>query len=367
VQTLWEWRPQVSVIGRTSSGKSMFIKALSGLFGNLCETCSDATEAGIRQVIENSARIILFDEFDVEDKRQAEEQQKILKMLRASGRGDSIIRGTPSQKAKKSNLRHIVWLAGIQISSSREANRNRYINVELLPPTVEKKGKLVLPPTADLNDLGQRMLATAIFCINAAKPVAVKLKDTRIPGVDDRVIESYSVPAAILAAIQNDTEDGARELLREMLADIAEEDHGGQSDEHTLMVDILGAQIQIGPNRYSVAQLLEIVIKQSPNWSDAETALESRGLRLDRYTIPGTKTYGGEPCLLIAYQLVTEYLIKNTKWGSQAIDQILKRLPGSVQSRRRVGGQRVQTVAISLEFLKSEFLGLADIPLDRSF
>jgi hypothetical protein len=368
VQTLWEWRPQVSVIGRTSSGKSMFLKALGGLFGGLCETCSDSTEAGIRQIIENSARVILFDEFDVEDRRQAEEQQKILKMLRASGRGDAIFRGTASQKGKKFTLRHIVWMAGIQISSQREADRNRYVNVELMPPREDMRGKLMLPGAGDLNDLGQRILATAIYCIHQAKRVAVEIKDTRIQGVHDRIVESYAVPAAILAAVQGESADAARSILSEMLAEIASEDHGGQSDEQTLMADILGAQVQIGPSRYSVAQLLDVVINRKHGWSDSETALESRGLRIDEYTDHAPAAFRGKPCFLIAYQLVTEYLVKQTKWGTQAIEQILRRLPSAVQSRRRVGGQRVQTVAISLDLLKSEFLGTGDTQnLDGEF
>jgi hypothetical protein len=242
VQTLWEWRPQVTVIGKTKSGKSMLFKALAGLYGNLCKTCSDSTEAGIRQAIENSARVILFDEFDAEDKKQSEEQQKILKMLRSSGRGDSIFRGTSNQKGREFSLRHIVWLAGIQISSSREADRNRHITVEPLQPLEEMRNKLTLPSASELADLGQRMLAAAVYCVHEARRAAVRLKDTRIEGVDDRVVESYAVPAAMLAAIKGDNEAEARGLLEEMLKNISKEDHGGQSDEQRLMADILGAK-----------------------------------------------------------------------------------------------------------------------------
>lgn len=366
VQTLWEWRPQVSVIGPTSSGKSMFCKAVSGLFGNLAETCSDSTAAGIRQLIENSARVILFDEFDAEDKRQLEEQQKIMKMLRASGRGDAIFRGTSNQKGKKFTLRHIVWVLGIQIASPREADRNRYITAELLPPLQDRKGTLILPPASELAELGQRILASAIYCIHEAKRIAANLKDCRVPGVSDRIVESYAVPAAMLAAIEEAGEEDARAMLQEMLSEIAKEDHSGTSDEQTLMADILGAQIQIGAFRYSVAQLLEQVLKRQGKYDDAAAALESRGLKIDRFTIPGSKSFTGEPCFLIAHQIIAEHLIKNTKWGGQAIDQILKRLPSAVPSRRRVGGQRVQTVGISLDYLKTEYLGFTEADMAAS-
>lgn len=366
VQTLWEWRPQVSVIGPTSSGKSMFCKAVSGLFGSLAETCSDSTAAGIRQLIENSARVILFDEFDAEDKKQLEEQQKILKMLRASGRGDAIFRGTSNQKGKKFTLRHIVWVLGIQIASPREADRNRYISTELLPPLATAKGRLVLPPNSELGELGQRILASAIYCIHDARRLAASLKDCRIPGVSDRVVESYAVPAAMLAAIEGAGEEEAKGLLQEMLKEIAKEDHSGTSDEQTLMADILGAQIQIGPDRFSVAQLLETVLKRQSKHEQAASALESRGIKIDRFTVPGSKLFTGDPCFLVAYPIIAEHLIKNTKWGGQAIDQILKRLPTAVHSRRRVGGQRVQTVGISLDYLKTEYLGFTEADMAAS-
>jgi hypothetical protein len=358
VQTLWNWRPLVSVVGATSSGKSIFCHAVAGLFGNLSKTCSDSTEAGIRQIIENSARIILYDEFDTKDRKKQEEQTRIQKMLRASGRGDSIFRGTAGQKGKEFTLRHIVWLLGINISVADEADRNRYITSELLPATEALKGKLIAPPASELRVLGQKMLAVAVHCVGTARKVAVALKDTQVEGVVSRVVESYSVPAAMLAAVHGSNDAEARELLREMLSGVAGEDREGTSDEQILIADIFGAQVQIGPDRFSVAQLLENVIKLNQNYERDATALESRGIKLDRFTLPGTKSFRGERCILIACQLANEYLIKGTRWGNTAIDQILRRIPTAVQARRRVGGQRVQTIGISLDYVGREFLGM---------
>lgn len=361
VQTLWEWRPQVSVIGPTSSGKSMLCKAIASIFGSLAKSCSDSTAAGIRQLIENSARIILFDEFDAEDKRQAEEQQKILKMLRASGRGDAVVRGSSGQKAVEFTLRHIVWLLGIQISSPREADRNRYILAELLPPTKEKRGQLVVPPQEWLHNLGQRMLATAIYSIHEARKLAIKIKDTQIAGVADRVVESHSVPAAMLAVIEGEGEVVARQILQEMLAPIASEGAAvgvSATDEQSLMSEILSAQVQVGPNRRSVGQLVENVIRLGSGHDADRETLESKGLKIGRFSRHHEGKLTGEPCFMMAHGAISEHLIKNTKWGGQAIDQILKRLPSAHYSRRRIGGQLAYNVAIPLGCLMREFLGL---------
>lgn len=361
VQTLWEWRPMVSVIGPTSSGKSMFCAAVKGLFGPLGKSCSDQTAAGVRQMIEASARIFMLDEFDSEDKNKTEELHRTLKMLRASGRGDAIVRGTAGQKAHEFNLRHIVWVLGIQISSPRQADRNRFISAELLPPTEELKGKLTIPDQSAMTDLGQRMLASAIWCIHDARKLALKIKDTRVPGVDDRVVESHAVPAAMLACIQGKDEAEARELLKLMLVPLSKEETTGGTDEQSLMTDILGAHVQIGSLRHSVAQLIENVIKNGTGSEEHKESLESRGLKIDRFTgREGGGVLAGEPCFLIAHNMVAEHLIKNTKWGGQAIEQILKRLKGAAYTRRRVGGQKAYVVGIPLQSLVSDYMGLDD-------
>lgn len=363
VQTLWDWRPIVSVVGPTNSGKSTFIKTLMGIFGTLGKSCSDQTAAGVRQLIESSARILMLDEFDAEDKAKAEEMGRILKMLRASGRGDSIVRGTAGQKAHEFVLRHLVWVLGIQIGTQRQADKNRLISAELRPPVEEMKNKLVVPDEATLGNLGQRMLATAIYCIHDARKLASKMKDTRVPGVDSRIVESHAVPAAILSVIQGENEVDARATLELMLKPLSQEESAGGSDEQALMETILAAHIQIGPKRLSVGQIIDYVIKdETAQYSDEyKTALESRGLRLSRFTgSEGNGAQDGEHCLLIAYSIIAEHLLKTTKWSGAAIDQILKRIRRAVVTRRRVGGQNPYVVGIPMFVLSEDFLGLGN-------
>lgn len=364
VQTLWEWRPMVSVTGPTKAGKSMLCHAVKGLFGHLGKSCSDQTAAGVRQLIHSSARIFLLDEFDAEDKQRAEQAKATLKMLRASGRGDSIVRGTASQKANEVNLRHIVWILGIQIGSDREADRNRFINAELLPPTEELKGKLAIPPAAELAELGQRMLASAIYCIHDARKLAMKIKDTSVAKVDLRIVESYSVPAAMLAVIQGRDEAEARGLLADMLLTMKQGEDDSNSDEQELIHDIFSSQILVNNNRdrFTVSHLLTDIIVKGDAFDAAETfrsGLDTNGIRIDRFTgKEGRGSVAGVPCLLVAYGSVQNHLLKNTKWGSMAVQQILKRIPGSFPTRRRVGGQNALAVAIPLEYVAERFLGL---------
>lgn len=374
VQSLWEWRPMVALIGASKSGKSTLCIVLAHLFGELCKTTSDATAAAIRQVVKTSSRIIIYDEFDAEDKNQKVEQFKILKMLRNAGRGAHSWRGASSQEATISTLKQIVWLAGIQMSSSREADRNRNILLELITPPDAEKGKLITPPPADLRSLGQKTLAIAIWAIGRARMFAVDLKGERIPGIDDRVIESYGVPAAMLAVLFDDGQKSGQEILRdgrevlkEMLTDYSRTAPETQSDHAQVMHEILSSPIQIGADRPSAAQLLQKTLKMDAGWEKAAEALEARGIKLDHFgTGSDTPRHLRDlPCLLIAYNVVGEHLIKNSKWGSAAIDQILSRVPEAVRTRRRIGGHRQPAIAISREILESEFLSDDEILSSR--
>jgi len=169
IQTVWAWRPQVSITGQSNSGKSTLFEALGGIFGRLCFRSSKSSAAGIRQRLGNSATICLLDEF--EDSKQ---RQEILNMIRAASRGDLTVMGTVRHRHAQFTLRHIFWMAAIESGLSRAPDVNRSINLEMLAPLPEMAGKLVCPPAADLWALGQRLLAVAVRNGIAARDMTVR-------------------------------------------------------------------------------------------------------------------------------------------------------------------------------------------------
>ena len=90
-------------------------------------------------------------------------------MLRSASRGTAAIRGTGSGRAMEFTLRHLVWVAGISLSYDDQADRNRAIIFNLLPPLTEMAGKLRLPSPDELHDLGQRSLAAALWACQEAR------------------------------------------------------------------------------------------------------------------------------------------------------------------------------------------------------
>jgi hypothetical protein len=356
VQSLWPWRPRIDVLGGTNTGKSMLCKALAGIYGDLVILTSDTTAAGLRQKICNSAAVVIVDEVDAKNRAKMARQREILEMLRSASRGTSAIRGTGSGKAMEFTLRHLVWVAGISVNYDDQADRNRAIRLDLLPPSKEMAGKLVVPSQAELSDLGQRCLATALWCVLEARKLAVSLKDQKVDGVDQRAIESIAVPAAMLATAiewQGLTPEG---LVREMATGMRDDSSQVESDEQSLIGDILGATVHMsGQHRLTAAQAIEFTRNPANASADRDTwrkALEGSGIKL---------TLGTNPTIGFAYSLVRRKLLYGTRWQDQPIEQYLQRIDGKQLKQIRCGAQVTRGVVFPYHQFRESFMGEEDV------
>ncbi len=342
VQSLWEWRPQIAVIGPSNSGKTTLFNVLDKLFGSLTLKSSSSTAAGIRQAIKNSSRILLCDEF--EDSRHRAE---VLEMLRVSGRGDKILRGTTNQRGQGFGLRHIAWVAAIEVGLKRAPDRNRFIMLELEKLTHERQKTFNPPSAAAVADLGQRLLAVAIRYIHDARPMAVALKDCRFPGVDDRVVESYAVPAAMISALQGFSVESAKGIMDEMLQGIDRE-QGEIADESDLMQAILAAHVWCRKNQRTVSQL---IARWNATDDEIKTALGAYGLRYE----PSWKNIAAScGVLMIDHKVVPGKLLRDTRWQFQSIDQILMRIETAIKSRQRIAEAPKYVIMVPLDKFLAE-------------
>lgn len=352
VQSIWNYRPQVAVIGPSNSGKSFLWSALERIFGHLCiNSAGKATAAGIRQAIRTTSKIVIADEFE-----KQRDREEILEMLRSSSRGGKILRGTTNQKGQEFRLRHMVWVAAIEVGLTREPDRNRFIMLELMKPAEQMRNKLVLPSPAELAKLGQRILAVAVYSIARAKALAEILKDTRVEGINDRVVESHAVPCAMLAAIHRMNDDEARQMLREVLQEVGKDEPDTIADEQALMGDILAASVNVKGTRRSVGQLLDTAIRDvGTAQDDAIQLLETCGLKMVR--LEGRAGTPEGRYLAVAHRIVLEQLLKFSNWSGQSINQILRRIQGSLASKQRIGGHTPRCILIPERYLVDELIG----------
>ncbi len=338
VQSLWDWRPQIAVIGPSASGKSTLFGVLARIFGNLARKSSSSSAAGLRQVIKRSSQVILFDEFE-----NSQYRKEVLEMLRMSSRGDTMLRGTTSHQAQQFQLRHIAWVAAIEAGLNKTPDRNRFIMLELERRGTLVNEKLELPSARELASLGQRLLAVAVRYAFKACRLANQLKEHRITGVDDRVIENYAVPTAMLSTIKEFNYADAVALLTEMLHG-AEEQHERMSDEMDLLEDILNSRLANSPSRLAMWQLVQIVLTSTAisnvTVDQAKSELDTAGLRFSQFTKNDALTLKnmdleGQRCLIISCKAVSRHLLTDDAYAGVDVSAILKRLPVSLASRRQ--------------------------------
>lgn len=230
-----------------------------------------------------------------------------------------------------------------------QADRNRAIILALEPPTAEKSGKLTVPPAEELRDMGQKALAVALFGIQDAKQRAVNLKNVKVDGVDQRAVESYAVPAAMLSVTLGHDEEYAGQMLRSMLADV-NQDSPVEPDERSLVNQILGADVQLGALRKTVAQVIDYsraMTHEGASSTDWRAAMESVGVKLD---------LASPEKIIFRYQALKK-LLKGTDWEHKQTDQYLRRVMGAEAVSRRVGGVFGRCVAFRLDEFRRVFMG----------
>lgn len=353
VQTMWPLRPLIAIEGCTNSGKSLLFESLGGregggggIFGNLAMMLAKPSEAGLRQAVGNTALILLIDEFE-----RSKEREKALKTLRTSKDATQVAMGSASGKVSKFGLKHIVWIAAIEAGLVEQADKNRYIQFELLPAEKDKQNQLRIPTHAQLGSLGLRLAAIAMVHVHRAIEIYEEIRQSPI-NVDARILDLYSIPAAILASVGRLTTPQATNLLGQLLSGVdQEESRHGDSDD--LLGDIFDAQVHVGPPRgnQTIAQLLETACNShlaTDGGIAAREHLEKSGLKVV-IDDDGTRSFFLSP------RTIQKSLLRfHEQWSSGNIKRLLERLPGAQGGRQRIGGRHVRGVLIPDSFLAME-------------
>lgn len=335
VQTIWRWRPLVSVTGESNAGKSYLFEALGGgdhgmgIFGRLSFKQEKSTAAGIRQGVGNKAVAVLCDEFEA-----SKERTKILEMLRAATRGGKIAQGSTSQKVKEYKLRHIAWVAAIEAGLTRQPDLNRFVLLELLKPKRADHGKLTLPSGRELFGLGQKLLAVAVRHAIEAKRVAHEIRSVSCDDVDARAVESYAVIAAMLGAARRFDVERTQGLLLDLLSAV-ERSEQGHTDQDELLDAILSAGVNCGGKDgvLAVGQILED--RRSSWFNDHWARVEAQGVKLT-----------DDDGLFICHKKVAQDLMRGTSWEGQRLDQFLLRISGTKRVVLRLAGRSARGVVI---------------------
>jgi len=339
LQTCWRWRPHVALSSESRAGKSTLLEMVSRIYGPLCLLTAKPSEAGLRQAIRNRAAAILVDELEADRHRQ-----RVLELLRTAGSGTKIVRGTSSQHGIEYGLKHMVWIAAIESGLIDQADRNRYLRFEFRPPEERHRRAFREPPEHELRELGCRLLACAVHCSHDALTAAERIRRMRPSGLDARVIDSLSVPAAtaaILTGCETTNLAALEAALMKFSATIDPDDLRVDSDQQQLMHAILSSIVEIGKGeRLSVAQAIA-----HGEWD----ALDRVGVAVagaDNAPNKAREAVWAREWLFLEPRNVSRFLLHGTRWANQSIDQILLRVEGAERRQVRMAGRRPRGISI---------------------
>ncbi len=340
LQTFWRWRPLVAITGSAGVGKTTLVEdVLAKLFGRLGCVMNKPTEAAIRQRVGSRGTVIIIDEFEAGIHRE-----KVLELLRTSSRGGDIYRGTSDQRGRKYGLRHVAWTAAIESGLIREADKSRFIMLELTRIAATRFGRLRLPTAAQMESLGQQLLAGCLLTCRRALELYDLLKETHAARVHGRVIECYAVPVAALAAYRGTPYEDARDHLLAILAEKGLAEAAG-SDEGDLLRALMESFVDLGGSRgrKSVSGLLH----SEQLYNENREALERHGVALTSCRPgPRTSAIDDDARLFFNGSAIKRHLLRGTRWEELDVDQLLKRLPDAVMVQRRIDGSRVRGVEV---------------------
>lgn len=124
-----EWRAHVWLPGPTASGKSSLQKIIRALLQEWCLSTADASEAAIRQRLDNDTIAVSIDEAEAHD--NPERLQAVLNLMKKSSSGDMVLRGSADHKAHEFTAQSCFLLSSVLHASMRGEDRNRIAILEM--------------------------------------------------------------------------------------------------------------------------------------------------------------------------------------------------------------------------------------------
>lgn len=343
-QSRWPWRPQVYVTGNSDTGKSYLIEeVMRQLFGRLIMSIQKPTEAAIRQLMKHHSLVLFVDEFEHESTRQ-----RVYELFRISSRGGFVGRGTKDQTGAKYQMKHIPWFSAVNTGLKSQPDRNRYIILDLVEFPPDQRGKIDLPSSQALADLGMRLLAIGLRHFDEAMRLANVLKNKKIDGVQGRVVESFSVPCGMFSAIYGHTDEEAEGFMQMTLEGW---DFGAQQvrdDVQVLQAILSSIMVMDRGCRATVGEALTKCHRQ--DMVEYKMALERVGIRRVR-----RRDADKGEVVWFCTNVVARELLRNTEFAGHSIEQYLQRLKGAKGSRQRCFGAYPLGVGIPIETIEEIF------------
>jgi hypothetical protein len=296
-----DWRPVEWITGGTGTGKSTLFKLTRWVFGaNAMIKSEDATPAGVKQKVANSALPVSLDELESEgDNRR---QHDLIKLARIASSGGESVRGSPEGASKSFVSRNCFQFSSITIPSLRQQDKNRLFigALDELSAPARSRDKTeqsddderdpLLGDRAEWERVGRRLRGRALKeWPRYKKTLKAYARALAEVGHNARGCDQFAALGAAydIAMFDGFEEARAKDWAEELPASQLAETSGYSKSHEACLLHLLGAPVEVykGGAKETVAQLLATARDDmrgavSSNSSTAHEALQGIGIKL---------------------------------------------------------------------------------------
>jgi energy-coupling factor transporter ATP-binding protein EcfA2 len=375
------WRPHMWIVGPSGAGKSTLQTAMRRLLGSWAIFTEDATEAGLRQLLNKDTLGVMFDEFEPSESNKVV-MDKVVRLARLASSGASALRGSTDHKAAAFVARSCFLFSSVQYQALEAQDRNR-IAIVTLSKIPDKTQKLKMP--AALEDWGDQLRRRVIEQWHRFdNTLAAYAREMFDQGFSAREQDTYGVLLACADMVLHDgtpdriglNEDAQRcaEYVR-MLEPSLDRSRGESEDNATRCLRRLASQrlqASAGKDAKQVSEWVGEAFAEICAGIDvkpiAMTKLISHGMAIVvPPDDPGSESAGPkagrddaakELHVAIAgkdHQGITE-IFAGSLWAGGMWAQTLATIPGARASKKARLGANVRCVTVPL----AEFIDLAE-------
>lgn len=153
-----DWRPMVFITGDAGTGKSSLQERIKMLLPGRLASTVDASPAALRQIINQDAIGVSFDEIEADSTN--DQAVQVMKLARVAASGGTVFRGGKDHNASEFQLRGCFAFSAIMPPSMRQQDMQRLTFLRLQP--LPKGQKLTRRTVAEWRTLGQRLVGRLV-------------------------------------------------------------------------------------------------------------------------------------------------------------------------------------------------------------
>lgn len=365
-----DWRAHGQIAAAHGSGKSELCKFIGGVMGPQAEGFNSYSEAGLRQVLADEARVAILDEAESDG---GGAMQAVVGLIRrmSGGAGADIVRGSPSGEVKRYTVTGVALMAGINPPPLAPQDRSRILRFDLAKVTSDPEAAArVDAAVAWARANSARLRARALL---GAQRYAASCKIFRAAligaGCDGRQADLFAAALAgrdLLVTDHPPDTDSIAELLAPLRPRINDlraadaEDSDGQQCWHHLL-GYIPDHWRSGM-RTTIGDLIATARVEAGSGGDSDIALRAYGMRV-------AKLEGGGVALLVAnkHPGLTR-IFQGTAWAAGGHAGALKRLGEGVVAHDtpiRFAGPSLRCIRIPPDLLPDLDVGLGVTSLQR--